>query len=148
MTVEARELMLWIARWGTAVDRPATRARYEQVLHRYVDASLLPVPPEPAARIRHPFVDLGELPRPAPPPNSVAADQAPLIVTSRITRLTPAARIGSQSTSPPTSTMSSSIRRVGLAQRGAEVGGAAQQRAQVGAQQRRRARAPKYDSAL
>ena len=36
--------------------------------------------------------------------------QAPLIVTSRITRLTPAARIGSQSTSPPTSTMSSSIR--------------------------------------
>ena len=36
--------------------------------------------------------------------------QAPLIVTSRMTRLTPAARIGSQSTSPPTSTMSSSIR--------------------------------------
>ena len=36
--------------------------------------------------------------------------QAPLIVTSRMTRLTPAARIGSQSTSSPTSTTSSSIR--------------------------------------
>ena len=38
------------------------------------------------------------------------AAQAPDIVTSRMTRLTPAARIGSQSTSPPTSTMSCSIR--------------------------------------
>ncbi len=36
--------------------------------------------------------------------------QAPLIVTSRITRLTPAAPIGSQSTSAPTSTTSRSIR--------------------------------------
>ena len=36
--------------------------------------------------------------------------RSPLIVTSWMTRLTPAARIGSQSTSPPTSTMSSSIR--------------------------------------
>src|SRR5690606_14197818 len=38
------------------------------------------------------------------------ADQVPERVTSRITRLTPAARIGSQSTSPPISTTSSSIR--------------------------------------
>ena len=36
--------------------------------------------------------------------------QAPDIVTSWITRLMPAERIGSQSTSPPTSAMSSSIR--------------------------------------
>ena len=35
---------------------------------------------------------------------------APLIVRSRMTKLTPAARIGSQSMSPPTSTMSCSIR--------------------------------------
>ena len=39
-----------------------------------------------------------------------SSGQAPVIVTSRITRLTPAARIGSQSRSPPTSTMSSSMR--------------------------------------
>ena len=36
--------------------------------------------------------------------------QAPDIVMSPITRLTPAARIGSQSTSPPTSMRSSSMR--------------------------------------
>ena len=62
MTAEARDLMLWVARWGPSVHRPDTVARYDDVLHRFVTASLRPPAPEPPARRSYPHVDLDELP--------------------------------------------------------------------------------------
>lgn len=62
MTAEARELMLWVARWGPAVRRPTTMARYDDLVPRFVAASIHPPAPERRARTSHPFVDLGDLP--------------------------------------------------------------------------------------
>ena len=62
MTAEARDLMLWVARWGPSVHRPDTVARYDDLLHRFVTASLRPPDPEPPARRSYPRVDLDELP--------------------------------------------------------------------------------------
>ena len=62
MTAEARELMLWVARWGSAVQRPATLVRYEDLMHRFVSASLRPPDVERRTRTSYPYVDLGELP--------------------------------------------------------------------------------------
>jgi hypothetical protein len=63
MTAEARDVMLWVAHWGSAVRRPATLDHYDDLLHRFVSASLRPPDVEDAARSQvHPYVDLGELP--------------------------------------------------------------------------------------
>ena len=61
MTAEARDLMLWVARWGGAVRRPATIARYDDVVQRFVAASIRP-PRPPRQRAPYPYVDLGDLP--------------------------------------------------------------------------------------
>ena len=65
MTAEARELLFWVARWGSAVRRPETVARYDDVLHRFVTASLRP-PTVERGRTSLPYVDLGELPLDGP----------------------------------------------------------------------------------
>jgi hypothetical protein len=62
MTAEARDVMLWVARWGPSVHRPDTVARYDDLLHRFVTASLRPPAPERPARQSYPYVDLDELP--------------------------------------------------------------------------------------
>ena len=62
MTAEARDVMLWVARWGPSVHRPDTVARYDDLLHRFVTASLRPPAPDGPARQSYPYVDLDELP--------------------------------------------------------------------------------------
>ena len=62
MTAEVRELMLWMAQWGAAVQRPDLVARHDELAQRFVHASVGPPSAEPAAVTRYPYVDLGELP--------------------------------------------------------------------------------------
>ncbi len=62
MTAETRDVLLWVGRWGASVHRPTTIARYEDLLSRFVTASIHP--PEVTRRppTSHTYVDLGELP--------------------------------------------------------------------------------------
>jgi len=62
MTTEVRDLMLWMAQWGAAVERPDVIARHDDLLKRYVHATVQPPAAEPAAVTRFPYVDLGEVP--------------------------------------------------------------------------------------
>jgi hypothetical protein len=69
MTAEVRELMLWMAKWGDAVERPDVASRHDDLLQRFVHASVAPPAPKPAAVTRFAHVDLGEVPltyEPAP----------------------------------------------------------------------------------
>jgi hypothetical protein len=62
MTAEVRELMLWMSRWGAAVERPDVVARHDDLLRRYVRATVRPPAVEHTAITRLPYVDLGEVP--------------------------------------------------------------------------------------
>jgi hypothetical protein len=63
MTAEARQLMMWVERWGAAIERPDIVAARDDMVQRYIAARLHP-PARDANRPRttFPYVDLGTPP--------------------------------------------------------------------------------------
>jgi hypothetical protein len=63
MTADVRELALWVANWGAAVERPDVVAARDDMMARFVSASIRPPAPERAPKATtFAYVDLGELP--------------------------------------------------------------------------------------
>ena len=58
MTTEVRDLMMWVEKWGAAVERPDIVTRRNDLVQRYVDAVICPPAPE---RTRFDLVEIDVL---------------------------------------------------------------------------------------